>query len=90
MKMMCAPLPKEKTRRHVDKFSSVVHTDMWGPSLVKSLGGKLYYISFTNDKTRYTRLALLSQKNGAFSAYQDFEAWAHTQQNAKILKLRSN
>ena len=74
----------------MDKFSGKVHTDVWGPSPVKSIGGKSYYISFTNDKTRYTKLALLSQKSGAFGAYKDFEAWAHMQHNSKILKLWSH
>src|SRR5882724_9711920 len=58
-KMTCSPLPKEWTRKHTNKFGSEVHTDKWGPSPVKSLGSKLYYISFTNDKTRYTKLALV-------------------------------
>ena len=31
-----------------------VHTDIWGPSPMKSLGNKSYYVSFTDDKTRYT------------------------------------
>jgi len=90
VKMTCSPLPKERTGKHTKKKGSEVHTDMWGPSPVKSLGSKLYYISFTDDKTRYTKLALLSQKSSAFNAYQDFEAWAHTQHNAKILKLQSD
>ena len=88
--MTHSPLPKERTGKRANKFGGEVHTDVWGPSPVKSLGSKLYYISFTDDKTRYTKLALLSQKSGAFNAYLDFEAWARTQHNAKILKLRSD
>ena len=75
---------------HVDKFGGKVHTDMWGPSPTKSLGGKPYYISFTDDKTRYTWLYLLTQKSGAFKAYLGFKSWAHTQHNAKILMLCSD
>ena len=89
-KMTCSPLPEERTRKCTNKFGGEVHTDMWGPSPVKFLGSKLYYISFTDNKTRYTKLALLSQKSGAFNAYLDFEAWACTQHNTKILKLWSD
>jgi len=74
----------------VNKFSGKVHLDMWGPSLVKSLGGKTYYISFMDDKTRYTQLYLLTHKSGALGAYLSFEAWAHTQHNARILVLHSD
>ena len=62
--------------------------DMWGPSPVESLGGKIYYISFTDYKTRYTKLSLLTPKSGAFEAYLNFEAWAKTQHNATILMLQ--
>jgi len=55
-KMMHKPSPKERTGAHSNKFSSEVHTDMWGPSPTKSLGSKTYYNSFTDDKTRYTKL----------------------------------
>ena len=73
--------------RHADRFSSEVHTDVWGPSLIRSLGGKTYYVSFTDDKTRYMHLYLLTQKSGVFEAYLGFKAWAWTQHNAKILAL---
>ena len=37
-------------------FGAKVHTDLWGPSLVASLEGCKYYITFTNDHTCYSRL----------------------------------
>jgi hypothetical protein len=39
------------------KFGDEVHSDLWGPSPVQSPGGKEYYVSFTDDHTRYTRLS---------------------------------
>ena len=39
-KMMCKSSPKERTGHHADKFGIEVHTDVWGPSLTKSLGAK--------------------------------------------------
>lgn len=29
-----------------------VHTDMWGPFLISSLGGSQYYLTFINDYNR--------------------------------------
>ena len=88
--MMHKSSPKERAGPHANKFSGEVHTDMWGPSLVKSLGGKTYYISFTDDKTRYTKLSLLTHNSRAFEAYLSFEAWASTQPNYIILILWSD
>jgi len=61
-----------------------VHTDMWGTSPVKSLGGKLYYISFTDDKTCYMCMYLLALKSEWFRAYLSFEAWLKTQHGTKV------
>ena len=30
----------------------LVHTNMWGPSSVSSIGGSLYYVTFIDDSTR--------------------------------------
>ena len=30
----------------------LVHTDLWGPSPVTSLGGSMYYITFIDDSSR--------------------------------------
>ena len=32
----------------------LVHTDVWGPAQVQSLGGSHYYITFIDDATRKT------------------------------------
>ena len=32
--------------------SELVHTDVWGPNQVQSLGGSHYYVTFIDDATR--------------------------------------
>jgi len=86
-KMMRKPSPMERVGCRMDSFSGKVHTDVWGPSMIRSLGGKTYYVSFTDDKMRYMHLYPLTQKSGVFEAYLGFEAWAQTHHNAKILTL---
>ena len=45
---------------------------------------------FMDNKTRLMYLHLLCQKSEAFTAYQDFEAWCHTQHNAVVKVLHSD
>ncbi len=40
-------------------FGDEVHSDVWGPSQISSLGRCKYYITFTDDHTRFTQLMLM-------------------------------
>jgi hypothetical protein len=42
------PFPDESKMRALT-YGELVHTDLWGPAQTTSLGGCLYYISFTDD-----------------------------------------
>jgi GAG-pre-integrase domain len=42
---------KEWVTPLASSFSDEIHTDVWGPSLTNSLGGRLYYVTFTDDAT---------------------------------------
>jgi len=60
-----------------------------GPSLMCQ--GHAYFITFTDEATRYTVMFLMRHKSKAFDAYKVFEAWATTQQHCTAIKaLRSD
>ena len=84
------PVAKECAGEHAEEFAAEVHTDVWGPAPIQTLGGRRYYITFTDDKTRLTYLHLLCQKSEAFTAYQQFEAWCHTQHGVAVKALHSD
>ncbi len=70
---------KERTAPLASAFGEEIHTDLWGPSPLLSLGSHKYYVTFTNDHTRYTQLKLLRSKDETLEAYKTFAAWAQTQ-----------
>ena len=51
-----------------------VHSDLWGPAPVESVNHKRYYVSFTDDFSRYTQVYFLHTKDEMFESYQAFEA----------------
>ena len=53
-KMTRKAICKECEAAQADSFGAEVHTDIWGPSPLESLGGRRYYITFTDDHTCYT------------------------------------
>ncbi|KAG2065752.1 hypothetical protein BDR04DRAFT_960836, partial [Suillus decipiens] len=43
------PIAKVCEGERAKEFAGKVHTDLWGPVPVATLGGRSYYISFTDD-----------------------------------------
>ena len=68
----------------VDVFGGEVHSDLWGKAPVKSKGGKKYYITFIDDKTRLTHLYLLAKKDKTQKVYKQYEAWVETQMAPRL------
>ena len=81
---------KERVAPPANSFGDEVHSDLWGPSPLLTIGGRKYYVSFTDNHSRYTRLALLRSKDETLEAYKAYAAWARTQHGAHIKRLRSD
>jgi len=76
-----------KTMR-VNGFLEVVHSDVFGPVSVPSLGGSLYYVSFIDDFSRMTWLYFLKKKFEVFERFQEFKALVENQFDRKVKVLR--
>ena len=48
----------------------LVHTDLWGPSSVASLGGSRYYITFIDDSSRKVLVYFLKNKFDVFETFK--------------------
>ena len=84
------PINKERTSTPARTFGEEIHSDLWGPSPIMTIGGRKYYVSFTDDYTRYTSLDLLKYKDETLAAYKAFAAWVKNQHGADIKRLRSD
>jgi Reverse transcriptase (RNA-dependent DNA polymerase) len=88
VKTTCKVIKKERTVGIADAFGAEIHTDLWGPSTVQTIGGCKYYVTFTDDHTRYTKIDLLKTKDQALQAYKGFANWAQMQHGVRIKRLR--
>jgi transposase InsO family protein len=85
------PVPKVRVSPQARHFGDEIHTDVGGPTRVASRGGRRFYITFTDDATRFTLAYLLPVKSDALTLYKRFEAWAITQGHCTAIKvLRSD
>ena len=85
------PVPKPRISVPALNFGDEIHTDVWGPARVTTAKGKRYFVTFTDDATRFTTIYLIPTKDKAFKYYKFFEAWAITQKHCTGIKvLRSD
>jgi transposase InsO family protein len=87
-KMQRTPLPKSASRSA--EILGLVHSDLWGPSAVMSLGGRYYFISFTDDSARYSWLYQLRKKSEAFGAFKAWHKEVERQTGRKLRVFRSD
>jgi hypothetical protein len=89
-KMTKTSVPKIRQGEQAKEFAEEIHTDLWGPASTATFGGRRYYISFTDDWSRWMTVCLLRQKSEAFRAYKDFTAWVLTQLDRHIKCLHAD
>jgi transposase InsO family protein len=63
-KLTHQPFPKQADHRS-ETPGEGVHCDVWGPIRTKSVWGNQYYISFTDDASRYVTLYFMKSKEEA-------------------------
>jgi hypothetical protein len=47
-----------------------VHSDLWGPAPVESINHKSYYVTYTDDHSRFSSVYFLHGKDETFDSYQ--------------------
>ena len=73
-----------------DEKLELVHTDVWGPAQVSSLGGSLYYVTFIDDATRKVWIYFLRKKSDVFETFKKWRSLVENETGKKLKCLRSN
>jgi transposase InsO family protein len=77
---------KEKKNERLE----LVHTDVWGPAQVSSLGGFHYYVTFIDDATRKTWVYCIRQKSDVFDTFKKWKALVENETGKSLKCLRSD
>ena len=78
----CVECVKEKLTSEVRKdriamcrdVLELIHTDICGPFTLTTLGGYRYFITFTDDFSRYGHVKLIHEKSNSLVAFKEFKA----------------
>jgi hypothetical protein len=68
----------------------LIHTDVCGPMSVTARDGYRYFITFTDDLSRYGHVYLMKHKSESFEKFKEFQRKVENQLDRKIKALRSD
>jgi hypothetical protein len=68
----------------------LVHTDVCGPMSFVAVGGFQYFITFTDDFSRYGYIDLMRHKSESFEKFKEFQNEVQNQQSKTIKFPRSD
>jgi hypothetical protein len=69
---------------------ALIHTNMCGPMSTMARGGFQYFITFTDDLSRYGQVYLMKHKSQTFEKFKEFQNEVENQCGKKIKALRSD
>lgn len=68
----------------------LIHTNICGPFIPFSIGGYMYFITFTDDFSRYGFIELICENSNALNAFKEFKMKMELKMNKKMNVVRSD
>ena len=87
-KMTKSPFTRQSER--AIELLGIIHSDVCGPLTVEAKGGYSYFITFTDDFSRYGYVYLMRHKSEAFDKFKEFRNEVQNMLGKSIKALRSD
>ena len=76
--------PFSGTMERATDLLEIIHTDVCGPMSVEARGGYRYFLTFTDDLSRYGYIYLMKHKSETFEKFKEFQSEVDNHRNKKI------
>ena len=76
--------PFSGTVERATDLLEIIHTDVCDPMSVKARGGYRYFLTFTDDLSRYGHIYLKKDKSKTFEKFKEFQSEVENHHNKKI------
>ena len=83
-------LPFNNSVSHALSSFDLIHSYVWGPSLISTPGGSRYFVIFVDDFSRYTLIYLFKNHSELYQIYRDFTKMIETHFSKPIKVFRSD
>ena len=82
--------PFSGTMERATELLEIIHTDVCGPMKIEARGGYHYFLTFTDDLSRYGYMYLMKHKSETFEKFKEFQSEVENHRNKKIKFLQSD
>ena len=82
--------PFSGTMERATNLLEIIHTDVRDPMSVEARGGYPYFLTFTDDLSRYVYIYLMKHKSETFEKFKEFQSEVENHRNNKIKFLQSD
>ncbi|WKA03342.1 hypothetical protein VitviT2T_021457 [Vitis vinifera] len=83
-------LPFNNSESISKSIFELIHSDVWGPFPVASIGGSRYFVVFIDDYSRYSWIFPMKSRSEILSIYSNFAKMVETQFSKRIKTFRSD
>ena len=82
--------PFSGTMEQATDLLEIIHTDVCGPMNIEARAGYRYFLTFTDDLSRYGYIYLMKHNSETFEKFKEFQSEVENHRNKKIKFLRSD
>ena len=80
----------KKSECKTTKPLQLIHSDLCGPMHIPSVGGSRYFVTYTDDYSRYVSVYMLKTKDEAYDKFVEYVELVENQLDLKVKKFRSD
>ena len=82
--------PLSRTMEQATDLLEIIHTDVCGPMNIEARSGYRYFLTFTDDLSRYGYIYLMKHKSETFEKFKEFQSEVENHRDKKIKFLWSD
>ena len=82
--------PFSGTMERASDLLEIIHIDVCGPMSVEAHGGYRYFLTLTDDLSRYVYIYLMKHNSETFEKFKEFHSEVENHRNKKIKFLQSD
>lgn len=83
-------LPFRNSAHREKDVLGLIHSDICGPMSSDSIGGAKYFVTFTDDYSRYTETITLRNRSDVLEAFKNYKRKVEKQTGRVIKKIRTD